>query len=550
MHLPAHVRRFAVGCLLSSALVAQAVAAAPTSSTLAKHQMSIFPGLTLDFFSEPVERYSPTPAPGGSGTPAGGSFNKSRVFISPFVTVPLDGVFITDRNGEWIKAAQLSDAAIASNSRVAISLTLMLPPYETEQSWKLRMIGIMNNLDPLPPLSLSLGGMSISLGGPMGGPMGGPGPSLGFQPGPGGYTPTPFASMLAARPDYQWYLNRYSFEPMAVRGLKVTISCNGVDFPPTLFASDNQFVTLGSTFRAVVSPTDVATLRAFRRGQFQVKAEYVMALTNTQIASVVTDLSGYSNHLATQFAKDVSRVSSSGGGFFIFSTASSSVARWLQDEASSNGTSMNSLSRTIVLRNVTDPILVKAVDQFMWPVASNRDEVIAAHRQAAADARAAGKPDLATAHDHYVQALTQAAANEPPKVDAVKAAAALATKDILGFLASGVAIEDRSSSGSFTYRKLRSSSFSSSDVQALNAMFISSVESQNAVILSDFPLQNDISRARDEDPEGLIARRKLAQIAREKQAPGPWLLDLTFFALLVEDEDAPGAPAAAPPRGR
>ena len=499
--------------LLAGILFLPAAALRGQTSTLSKYSMTVMPGLVVDFCAEPIARFVPPENIDPKKPPVFKKFEgtRSSIFISPYLTVPLDGVDIVDDNGEWMKYSEINKTT-AQTAKVGIKVTVAVPPYDTDLSWKKRMISIIHSLYPQPDLQIVKS------------------PIIVVEKGPGspGFIPAPNYSFsgIGDLPEYRWYLDGYSFEPLAIRGLELTVTCNGKSFPKYVAAPPETSVPINSTFLITLEPGDPGTVKAFRNGKFQVTASYITTLSNTSTATVVTEITGYTSHLASEFRKEVESASSSGSGFFIFSHSSSSVAKWMNDEAYRAGSSFNNLSRTVVMKNVSDPMLVEMVDEFAWPPIG-REQVIENHLKAAAIAQSSGNKVLADVHRQYAESLAKSGANEAPKVDTLKAAAALVEGDMLGFLENGVAVSNKSNKGSFTYRKLRSSTFSGEDIQRLNAMMIRSVEARNLASISDFPFQAQISKIKDAN-EGRLNLKQLKDSKTETQfaTGGPWLFEL------------------------
>ena len=515
-----HFLRMKHTVLISSFFVLPLAAICGETSTLSKYPMTVRTGFVMDFCAEPIAKFAPPEIidPKKPATVKKFEGTRSSIFISPYLTVPLDGVNVLNEDGEWMKNADINKTT-AQTAMVGIKVTVSVPPYDTDLSWKKRMISIIHSLDPQPDLQITRSPLKVvDKAADINGTIPYANPYFG-------------AFVQLDSPEYRWYLDGYSFEPLAIRGMELTVICNGKSFPKYVAATPETGVPINSSFLITVEPGDVGTLKAFRNGKFQVTASYITTLSNTSTANVVTEITGYTAHLASEFRKEVQKASSSGSSFFIFSGSSSSVAQWMNNEASRSSSSFNKLSRTVVMKNVSDPILVAMVDEFAWPP-TGREQVIENHLKAAAIAQSSGNKALADVHTHYAESLAKAAANDAPKVDTVKAAAALAEGDMLSFLASGVAVSNNSNSGSFTYRKLRSSTFSGEDIQRLNAMMIRSVEARNLASISDFPFQADISKLKDAN-EGQLNRQQLKDCVKKLQPTmaGPWLfeaIDLMF----------------------
>ena len=183
--------------LILSALVCH-VSGAQTS-TLSKYQMTVIPGVALDFFAEPTAA-PPAPIAGKPAptAPAGGNPERARVFISPFLSAPLDAISIIGANGDWLKASELN-AETAAGAKVNVKLMLSMPPYETDLSWKKGMIAVINNIPNPPALQINVAGKVIGLGGNI------VMPTSPYAPLSTGVGLDPFFDV------YQWYLNSYSF---------------------------------------------------------------------------------------------------------------------------------------------------------------------------------------------------------------------------------------------------------------------------------------------------------------------------------------------------
>lgn len=497
-------------------------------SYLSRYTLPILPGFSVDFFMEPTPEF-PKNQSGKAPEQKPATADKAKVFITPYVNVPIGGVDITDENGDWLKLENLN-AENAKKAKVIIDIKVQGPPIE-DTSWAKKMIAIAKNIDPKPPLRVYFtGGKYIEFGAKS--PINN---SPGLMPGYGNpYDPS--ASVFDNNKNdavYQWYLDSYSFELMAVRNLVVEVSCMGKRFPATTFGNPSAFIQLNSTFSLVVEPGDVAMIKAFRKGKFQITASYLTSLSNAEIGTVVENVSGYTAFVFSEFKKELQQRTNSGSSFFIFKNSSTRISKWLSEDLSKNSERYSSYSKTVFQRNIKSERILNMMDDFAWPE-TTRDRARQDHLDAAKAARAEGKIELADAHDDYASALLAAGASKAPAVDPLKAASALVQKDFLAFLASGVAIEDSRNSGSLTYRRIRSGSFSDDDLRQFNAIFLTSTESESLVTIADFPFQSDISEKRDKSEK--LGRDDLVKIVKDSKnvmSAGPWFFEVAHF---LDDE--------------
>ncbi|WP_143295497.1 hypothetical protein [Burkholderia pseudomallei] len=156
------------------------------------------------------------------------------------------------------------------------------------------------------------------------------------------------------------------------------------------------------------------------------------------------------NNFVHEFQQQVSSASSMGFDFFIFSHRDTIVRQSLTSQLQQNLTNVQNSKFAILMDNATEDQISLFEHNFFPDTTAN--QAITDHLKAAADARTRGDQALAKAHEDYAKFLQTG--DKQTGINAVAAAAALASGDVLDFLASGVRFSSSNVGGNVTYNRV------------------------------------------------------------------------------------------------
>lgn len=193
---------------------------------------------------------------------------------------------------------------------------------------------------------------------------------------------------------------------------------------------------------------DATALPDLRAGNYRLFLEYDHPIADFSALTLDMQVEQLSRTWVQAF-REVLRTRSTSGGRFLFFDFSSTVSRTrVRESATSGGLEQGGTSIEIVLRDPT-PEQQARVESVLGFAKLTREQMLQRHQAAMATALAAANPELAKAHEKYIEAFSSAApADSAALVEALKR---LGEPEVLQFMAAGFQMSDNQQSGYYRY---------------------------------------------------------------------------------------------------
>lgn len=281
----------------------------------------------------------------------------------------------------------------------------------------------------------------------------------------------------------------YQVESVNINNLSLAILIDGQVIGERTV--DGSVILAGSTFPplVVMDPT-VATVNRIRNGDFETQIRYrfrdakVGAINASfDVRAVIEDYIRHSQQVITSNR-------TSGWQILGFGSRRNRVRQSLNEQITRQASQHRQANTVIVMDDATED-QIRRFEETFFPRASEQ-QTIQAHLSAAAQARAAGKNELADAHQKYAEALQQGI--QLAEVDAVGAAAALNAGDYASFIAKGVRWGSEQNSSSASFVRVTTETVTTSNTQQWTDVDRRSVQREVTIVL--LPEEEREQRAR------------------------------------------------------
>jgi hypothetical protein len=193
---------------------------------------------------------------------------------------------------------------------------------------------------------------------------------------------------------------------------------------------------------------DKDNLADLRAGNYRFFLDYTHPIANFSSLSLDLSAQQISNTWVDAF-REVTRSKSTSGGKVLFMDFSRTVSRTrVKESVRAGGLHEGSTSINVVLRDPTSD-QVERVESVLGFAKLTREEMLARHQAGYATAIAAANPELAKAHEKYIEAFAPDAPNTSQQL--IDALSKLKDSDALQFMAAGFQMRESSSSSYYRY---------------------------------------------------------------------------------------------------
>ena len=270
-------------------------------------------------------------------------------------------------------------------------------------------------------------------------------------------------------------VNGYQIVPVFPKKLELKLKINGVIITDEKL--DDVTVSPESVFQLNIPfSKNLFNFRLLLEDEYVIEGSFNYLSSRFQSASAVQDMQTFVNYMAESFRKEIVKAKSSSSGFLFWKSSQRSISRYVEEESFKNLSSGTVSKYEYKLYDVEDANLISQVDNFLFPKVSIT-ETINSHIQAAQEAMNKGDENMAKIHTDYANFLTQNMTSlaDVNHINPLEALTALGKNDIASFLAKGVAFNESSSSGTFTFRKILSGNISESEIKKFNGLIFKSL---------------------------------------------------------------------------
>ncbi len=416
-----------LGLLLQAGVVAAVDFRDPNTSFFSVENFTYFDGSEVQHFNV-----------AGYYTRAAGDV-PARVAILPRLGADISRLEVIDRQGRMVPGGEVADASQISVLRIPLRYRGALPNASEGAAVAAQVSG--NPIASLHPEPLLNGGFPVVYPPAQMSPTGGMVISDTQQ----------YMAQVQAQKQFLDEWQRMRVETASMDELAVRLVIDG-EIVSERRLSGSAVLSSGTLPQLHIREPTTEQYNRLREGTYEVDVSYYFR--DFQTGSIVAnyDFRRFMSQFVERSRQAVTTSRSSGWSIFNIGSRRTSVRQHVRESDNMNST-FDSRTNTVVEMVDADEALIEQFERRFFPPLSQQ-QVVENHLAAAREADAAGNAELAKAHRDYVAALNSG--DKDSEMDAVGAAAALASGNYALFVAKGVRFSSSSSSMADSFHQVLS----------------------------------------------------------------------------------------------